>query len=104
MLGTITFLPNNSVLDIENVTGVSVTAVSSSEILKYNQISAFKVPTPLNETDPEISFTEGSKMPIVDLSKGYSSKLPIVEIPKNFNSRMPITELKAPNPILFHGK
>ena len=63
----------------------------------YKLISSFKPESGSIPDVPEIGFSDGSNMPIIDLSKGYMSNFIIKEFSKDFPSQMPITELISPN-------
>lgn len=76
----------------------------SAVVEGYRQIKSTKSGLSHITGVPEINFSEGSNMPIIDLSKGYSSNFIIKEFPKNFLSLMPITELKSPNLIFLQKK
>ncbi|HSI77478.1 MAG TPA: hypothetical protein VK957_16375 [Lunatimonas sp.] len=84
-----------SVFDFKNVTS---DGKSESAVLEgYRQILSSKSVLSPIPVLPEITRSEGSNMPIVDLSKGYFSNFLIKEFSKDFRSNMPITELRIPN-------
>lgn len=66
-------------------------------VQRYEQILSFGPvhSSPFEGIESRVS--EGSTMPIVDLSKGYVSHLPIKDLSSGFSSNMKITELKQPH-------
>lgn len=102
VLGTAPTLLENSVVDFKKE--ISAGKSESVTVESYRLISSFKSGLSLITDVPEINLSEGSNMPIIDLSKGYTSNFPIKEFSKNFPSKMPITELKSPNLIILPQK
>ncbi|WP_158857463.1 hypothetical protein [Lunatibacter salilacus] len=101
VVGTIPAFLDNPLFGFEKIGNVPEVENSSGAIVQYELILSFKPEIVEIPHIPDVSFSDGSNMPIIDLSKGYSSNFPIKEFSKDFRSNMPITDLRGPNLIIF---